>query len=303
MENAVTQRSLFRHKHKKISAASVLVFALLVLYTLFLFMPFYVVLITSFVSDLELNGSLGFIWWPKEGLTLSAYARMFSEDVYMMTGQLSIPSLLIGFINSFWMTVLHTVVALFFGGLAAYSYSKVRFVGKNKIFIAQLATMMIPGACMTIPSYVFYDTLGWTYTFLPLIIPGIFGSATIIFFLRSYFDQISNEYVEAAKIDGLGNLGIYVKVMMPIGLPAFIAQFIFAFVGGYNNYTGPLMYLYGGDPATYTLQLMLSDLRDFYSSVAVQCATAVVALLPLIIIYVFTQKLFIEGIAVGGLKG
>lgn len=290
-------------RRKKLNKAHILIFVLLLLYTVFLFLPFYVVIITSFVSDIELLSSMSFIWWPKEGLSIEAYCRLFAEDVYMASGVLSMPSLLVGFLNSLWTTLFNVLCALFFGGLAAYSYSKVKFAGKNKLFMAQLATMMIPTACMTIPSYVFYDAIGWTYTFLPLIIPGMFGSATMIFFLRSYFDQVSDEYVEAAKIDGLGNFGIYVNVMMPIGIPAFVAQFIFAFVSGYNNYTGPLMYLYGGDPATYTLQIMLSDLRDFYSSEAVQCATAIAALLPLVVVYAFTQKLFIEGIAVGGVKG
>lgn len=287
-------------RRKKIHASKIVIFAILILYTLFLFVPFYVAIITSLTSKQELNSSLSFIWWPENGLTLEAYKYLFTEDPFIyVTGM---PSLLLGFLNTMWMTLLTTLVGLFVSGMAAYAYSKLSFKGRNKLFWIEISTMMIPMAALTMPSFLFYEKIGWTGTTLPLIIPGMFGSATTIFFLKTYFDQISNGFVEAAKIDGLGVFGIYLKILIPLAVPAFVAQFIFAFVGGYNNYMGPLLYLYD-DPNKYTLQLALSELRGFSSSDAVMCATAVVALVPLLILYVFTQKLFIEGIAVGGVKG
>ena len=290
-------------KHKKIRIASIVIFALLILYLLWLFIPFYVVFITSFVSYEEISSTMSFIWFPEHGISFEAYKVIFTEDMYMQNGFLTIPSLLSGFLNSMWISVLHVTCALVFGGMAAYSYSKVDFVGKNVLFMLQLATIMIPMGAFTVISYVFYDLLGWTYTYLPLIIPGMFGGGSMIFFLRSYFDQISSEYVEAAKIDGLSNAGVYLRVMMPLALPAFAAQFIFAFVGSFNNLTGPLLYLYPGNPATYTLQLVLSELSNQYSSSAVLCAVAVVGIVPLVIVYAFTQKFFIEGVTAGGVKG
>ncbi|MDE6398855.1 MAG: carbohydrate ABC transporter permease [Clostridiales bacterium] len=288
---------------KKIKASTIVILAVLIIYALLILIPFYMVTVTSFVGDSELQASSGFIWWPKQGLKIDAYKILFTEDIYVQNGLLSMPSLFVGFLNTLWTTLLVAFCSLFFSGLAAYSYSKVNFVGKNKIFMIELATMMIPMGCMTVPSYVVYDTIGWTYTFLPIIIPGLLGNASMIFFLRSYFDQISKEFVEAAKIDGMGHFGIYLRIMIPIAMPAFIAQFIFAFVSGYNNFAGPLLYLYGGSPATYTLQIMLNDLGGMYSSAAVVCANTVMALLPMIVLYVILQRFFIEGITVGGVKG
>lgn len=289
-------------KHLKIPVSKIIIVALLILYLLWLFVPFYVVFITSFVSDAELQSTMSFVWFPKQ-FVFDAYKTVFTEDMYVQNGFLAISSLIVGFLNSMWISIVQVGCSLVFGGLAAYSYSKVEFIGKNKIFMLQLATMMIPMGSLTVISYVFYDAIGWTHTFLPLIIPGMFGGASMIFFLRSYFDQISSEFVEAAKIDGLGNLGAYFCVMMPIAVPAFAAQFIFAFVGSFNNLAGPLLYLYPGDPATYTLQVVLSEMRDQYSSAAVTSAVALVGIIPLVIVYAFTQKFFIEGIAVGGVKG
>ena len=301
MKNKVGGEKL--HTRKGFKVSTVVIVAVLLIYALIVLIPFYMVTVTSFVGEAELQSTSGFIWWPKMGFTIEAYRIMFSEDIYVQNGLLSIPSLFVGFFNTLWTTLLVSVCSLFFSGLAAYSYSKVNFVGKKKFFMVELATMMIPMSCMTVPSYVVYDALGWTYTFLPIIIPGLLGNASMIFFLRSYFDQISKEFVEAAKIDGMGHLGIYVYVMLPIAMPAFVAQFIFAFVSGYNNFAGPLLYLYGGDPATYTLQIMLSDIGGLYSNAAVVCANTVIALLPMIVLYIFLQKFFIEGITVGGVKG
>ena len=208
------------HTRKGFKVSTAVIVAVLLLYAVTVLIPFYMVIVTSFVSDAELQSTIGFVWWPKAGFTLEAYRIMFTEDVYVQNGLLSIPSLFVGFLNTLWTTLLVAFSSLFFSGLAAYSYSKVDFVGKKKFFMVELATMMIPMSCMTVPSYVVYDALGWTYTFLPIIIPGLLGNASMIFFLRSYFDQISKEFVEAAKIDGMGHLGIYVYVMLPIAMPA-----------------------------------------------------------------------------------
>ncbi len=288
-----------RRKNKKVVALRAVIFAVLLLYTIFLFAPFYVTIITSLTSVEELNSSVSFIWWPKEGITFDSYKTLFTEDPFMYIT--TIPSLILGFINTMWMTLLTVFVSLFVSGLAAYSYSKLRFKGREKLFMLQVATMMIPTAAMTMPSFLFYDYLGWTGTVLPIIIPGLFGGASTIFFLRMYFDQMSNDTIEAAKLDGLGVFSIYVKIMIPLSIPAFVAQFIFSFVGGYNNYMGPLLYLYD-DPNMWTLQLALSELTGVFSSNADKCAAAVIALVPLLIFYACLQKLFIEGISVGAGK-
>ena len=147
--------------------------------------------------------------------------------------------------------------------------------------------------------------IGWTGTVLPLIIPGLFGGMGTVFFLKMYYEGIPDSYIEAARIDGMSTLGAFFVSVQPLALPAFIAQFIFGFVGGYNNYLGPLLYLQG-DPDYITLQLVLSQVTALFpgeGQETVHCAAAVLGMIPLIVIYAFLQKYFIEGIAVGGVKG
>ena len=163
---------------------------------------------------------------------------------------------------------------------------------------------MIPLGAFGIISYIFYSMIGWTGTVLPLIVPGLFGSVGTMFFLRMYFDGVPKQIFEAARIDGLGQFGCFFRMMIPLAVPAFVAQFIFGFVGGYNSYMGPLLYLNGQDEYI-TLQLFLSRVSTVFTGTGmenVHCAAAVLGMLPLIIIYCFSQKLFINGIAVGGGK-
>ena len=120
----------------------------------------------------------------------------------------------------------------------------------------------------------------------------------MIIFLSS-LSSISQSMFEAAKIDGLGSFRIFLRIVLPQTIPAFIAQFIFAFVGGYNNYMGPLLYL-SDNPQNYTLQLVVTELRTFYNQPGQVCASCLIALIPLIIVYIIFQRFFIEGISVGG---
>ena len=152
----------------------------------------------------------------------------------------------------------------------------------------------------------FYSNIGWTgdLGFLPLVIPGMFGGIGTMFFLRLFFDGIPDSLIEAARLDGAGFFQVFFKVMAPLGKPAFISQFIFGFVGGYNSYLGPQLYLQN-QPKFVTLQLYLSQIRSLFPNAGsenIYSAAAILGMLPLIVIYCFVQKYFIEGIAVGGVK-
>ena len=276
----------------------IVLFAICLLYALFLLLPFYVIFVTSITPTLEYGTSSEFIWFPEEA-TFEAYQTIFLDDpMYLTNGQSSI---VVGFLNTLWLTLTTTIVGLFVSGLAAFAYAKLKFRGKNVLFMFMLVTTMIPSAVMTIPSYVFYNAIGWGQGFAALLIPSLFGGAITVFFLRSYMTSIPTETIEAAKIDGLGPFGIYCRIIIPLSVPAFVAQFIFGFVGGYNNYAGPLIYL-SSNPEWYTLQLALYKIQDVFTEPAQLCASALIALLPLLIVYIVFQKFFIEGIAVGGGK-
>lgn len=269
------------------------------LFSLCILIPFYIMLKNSLTSEEENLLSMSFSWFPKMGVTLDAYKTALFSDVLDAYGI----SILRGFFNTLWQTLPTLFIGLFVSGLAAFAYSKLRVPGKDKFFMIMLATMMIPGAVLTMPAYVFYDTIGWSNTVLPIIIPGMFGSATTIFFLRQFFRGIPSDLLDAAKLDGLGFMGMYTKIIIPLSKPAFISQFIFGFIGGYNNYMGPLLYL-NGQPELYPLQMALTLYRSIYGGEpAVVAALTILALVPLLIIYICMQKFFIEGIATSGIKG
>lgn len=270
-----------------------------IFFSLCILIPFYIMLKTSFTSKVESLSSMGFTWIPRQGITLEAYTTALFSDVL----QAYDITIFRGFFNTMWQTLPTLLIGLFVSGLAAFAYAKLEFPGKEKFFFLTLATMMIPGAVLTMPSYIFYDSIGWSNTPLPLLIPGMFGGAATIFFLRQFFRGIPTDLLDAAKMDGLGFMGMYSKIMIPLAKPAFLSQFIFGFIGGYNNYMGPLLYL-NGQPRLYSLQMALTLFRGIYAGEpAVVAAFTTLALLPMLLIYIFMQKYFVEGIAATGVKG
>ena len=277
---------------------SILFYVVMIVFLLFTALPFYVGLITSVTSSQELATSMEFIWWPKQGLDLSSYFTILLDDMFAST---ALPTLVVGFLNTLWIAAISVTGKLFFSGLAAYAYAKLEFKWKNQLFILQLATMMVPTVCMIMPSYMFYNMLGWTDSYLPIIIPGLFGNATMIFFFRGFFEGIPTSLLEAAKMDGVGTFGCYIRIMMPLAIPAFMAQLIFSFLGVYNSYTGPLLYL--TQDYQMTLQLALTQIITSYASNPnIKCAAAVIGLLPMVIIFLTCQKFFLEGLSAGSVK-
>lgn len=277
----------------KKTARLIVVYALLVLYALFILVPFYIIIISSVKRQEETIGA--FTWWPRLGMTLEGYANVFKK----VSSSTSIPE---GFLNTLWIIIPPTCLGLFTSSLAAYAYAKLRFRGKNFMYGCMMATMMVPGIVTLVPSYIIWDYLGITVTapFIPLMIPGMFGAAACVFFMRQFFYGIPNELVEAAQIDGLGFFGIFLRVILPLAVPALLAQGILGFVGGYNDYFAPLIYL---KTDYQTLQIALNVFADRYSGNWPSILAAnVVAILPTVIIYIVAQKYFIEGIATSGLK-
>ena len=288
---------------KKFSLGKILVILALLLYTVFLFFPIVTVLITSFTPTEELAGSIDFIWWP-ENFTLDAYKAIFEHDFYAdLTG---VPGLVLGFINTMWLTLVPLVIGLIVSGFSAYAFSKMDFPFKEQLFKISVIIRSIPLGAFSVISFVFYSAIGWTgeMGFLPLLIPGMLGGLGTVFFLRLFFDGIPNSLIEAATLDGAGFFLCFTKIMFPLAKPAFIAQFIFGFVAGYNSYLAPQLYLQD-QPQFVTLQLYLSQIRSLFPGLGsenIHMAAAILGMLPLVIIYCCLQKYFIEGIAEGGVK-
>ena len=288
---------------KKLSLGRILLFLVLIAYTLFLFFPIVTILITSLIPTEELASSVDFVWWS-ENVSLDAYIAIFEYDSY--TDLVGVPGLLLGFFNTLWMTLIPLVIGLVVSGFSAYAFSKMNFPFKEQLFKFSVIIRSIPLGAFGVISYVFYSVIGWTGEngMLPLIIPGMLGSLGTMFFLRLFFDGIPNSLIEAATLDGAGFFQCFTKIMVPLAKPAFIAQFIFGFVGGYNSYMGPMLYLQNA-PEYVTLQLYLSQIGSLFPTLGSQnihSAAAIMGMLPLIIIYCFLQKYFIEGVTAGSVK-
>lgn len=288
---------------KKLSLGRILLYILLIAYTLFLFFPIITVLITSLIPSEELSTSSDFIWWS-DNVSLDAYITIFEYDSY--TDLVGVPGLLLGLFNTLWMTLIPLVIGLMVSGFSAYAFSKMDFPFKEQLFKISVIIRAVPLGAFAIISYVFYSVIGWTGEngMLPLLIPGMFGGLGMVFFLRLFFDGIPNSLIEAATLDGAGFFQCFTKIMLPLAKPAIIAQFIFGFVGGYNNYMGPLLYLQN-EPQYVTLQLYLSQITTLFPGIGnenIHSAAAILGMLPLIVIYCFLQKYFIEGVSAGSVK-
>jgi len=207
--------------------------------------------------------------------------------------------------NTVVITVLVLLGTLLSSSLAAFGFSRTRFRGRDTLFAVCLSTMMLPGQVTMIPLYMLFASLGWVDTFLPLVVPAFFGSPFYIFLLRQFFLTIPKEYDEAAMLDGAGTLRIYWSIVLPLARPALATVALFAFVGTWNDFFGPLIYLNSPDMATLTLGLNMLK-SQVVGTGATQwnllMAGAVLVMLPNMIVFVLAQKYFVKGIAVGGLK-
>ena len=266
----------------------------LILFAVFVLFPFAIMIISSLKYKEETVGT--FTWWPKMGLTLRGYINALGKVE-------SSTSIIEGFFNTLWIIIPPTVIGLLTSTLSAYAFAKMRFRGKNVMFGLLIATMMVPGIVTLVPSYIIWDYLGVTAyaPFIPLMIPGMFGAAACVFFMRQAIMAIPDSVVEAARIDGIGPFGCFVRIVLPLVKPSLLAQGVLGFVGGYNDYFGPLIYL----KSDYqTLQIAVSVFSDRYSGDWPSILAAnIVAIIPTILIYIFVQRYFIEGITAGGEKG
>ena len=285
---------MIKARRRKELLRKTIIYAGLILFSLFVLFPFAIMLISSFKHKEETIGS--FTWWPEMGFTLDGYKNAF-EKVASST------SIVEGFFNTLWIIIPPTIIGLLVSTLAAYAFAKLRFRGKKVMFGLLIATMMVPGIATLVPSYIIWDYLGVTVDapFVPLMIPGMFGAAACVFFMRQAIFAIPDSVIEASRIDGIGPFGCFVKIVLPLVKPALLSQGVLGFVAGYNDYFGPLIYL----KSDYqTLQIAVSVFSDRYSGDWPSILAAnVVAIIPTVLIYIFVQKYFIEGITAGGEKG
>jgi multiple sugar transport system permease protein len=186
--------------------------------------------------------------------------------------------------------------------IVAYSFARLRAPGKDALFVLVLATMMVPAEVTRVPLYIVFSRLGWVNTFLPLMVPSWFAYPFFVFLLRQFFASIPYDLDDAARIDGASTFGIFWRIIMPLARPALAAVAIFSFVGNWNDFQGPLIYL--SNLEHYTLALGLHMLQGGrYIFIHHVMAISVVIVLPILILYFSAQRYFIQGVTLTGIKG
>jgi len=266
-----------------------LMYAFLIAVSLFMILPFIWMVSTSLKPPDEIFAIPPIIISPNANL--SAY--VYLQEQYNILGIVK---------NTFVIAFSATILRLFFCALGGYGFAKFKFPGEGALFAFLLGTMVIPSAVTLVPVYIIMRDLKWIDTFWPLIIPGA-ANAFGIFFMRQYIMSVSNELMDAARIDGASEFTIFWRIILPIIAPGLTSLGLIFFMGSWNDFIGPLIYL--KSPEHFTLPLIIRSLvgpvgRTVYD---VQMATSVISLIPLLIIFLIFQRRFVEGITAGAIKG
>jgi ABC-type glycerol-3-phosphate transport system permease component len=204
--------------------------------------------------------------------------------------------------NTLTYGILETIGIVIACTLVSYSFARLRWPGRDFFFVLTLASMMIPGTVTMIPVFIMFKHLGWTGTMLPLIVPGFFGSAWNIFLLRQFFMTIPMELSEAAIVDGATHPQILWHLVLPLAKPALATVTLFEFLYCWNDFMGPLIYL--NREELYTLSIGLYAFRERWEiRYDLMMAAATVVTVPIMILFFFAQRTFIEGITLTGIKG
>jgi ABC-type glycerol-3-phosphate transport system permease component len=185
--------------------------------------------------------------------------------------------------------------------LAGYGFSRINWPGREAVFVLVLTTMMLPGQVTMIPLFIIFRNLHWIDTLKPLFVPSMLGAAFYIFLFRQFFLALPSELNDAARIDGCTEFEIYWRIILPLSKPVIATVALFTFLSHWNDFQSPLIYLQSADRYTLSLGLQVFSGRSYMDMTALMAATTLVSL-PAILLFFFTQRTFIQGIALTGLK-
>ncbi len=277
-----------RKRAGKALAGKALTYILLIVLGTLFFIPFLWMIMTSLKGNAEVIKQNFF---PEE-LLFSNYPKALTTMPFLQYTA-----------NTLKITILNMIGTVLSASLVAYAFAKLRWRGRDIWFMIMLATMMLPSQVTQIPLFVLYKKLGWLNTYLPLVVGSFFGGGAFnIFLLRQFFSTLPNELSEAARVDGCSEIGIFGHIVLPLCKPALATIAIFSFMGSWNDFFGPLIYL--TEPKKYTIAL---GLRAFQGYSGVQwnllMAASVVVALPTLILFFCFQNYFVKGITLTGIKG
>jgi len=230
------------------------------------------------------------VWLP-DPITFSNYPEAWAE--------LPFPKF---YANTLFVVTTCIIGSLLSCTIVAYGFSRLRFRGRDILFLVLLSTMMLPSQVTMIPLYMWYAQLGWVDTYRPLTVPSFFGSAFHIFLLRQFFMTIPHELDDAAKIDGCGYLRTLYSIILPLALPAMGVVAIFTFNSHWSEFLGPLIYLQSMEKYTIAIGLRLFQTRENIDMPWLM-AMAVVALIPQVVIFFLAQRQLVQGVVLTGIKG
>lgn len=292
------------NKHRKKVFFDVITYIILIVGALTMLYPFWWMLVAS-VNDSTYN-MYQTVFWPRsvaDGNIFYNYSRVISNFSLTMGGV------------SYWRIVLNTilysvvpvVVGVIVSAAAAFAFAKIDFKGKNIVFFYCMFAIMIPFPALIVVQYCLYSELNWTTNGLAMIIPGCFGSVMTAFFIRQYLYSLPTSIIEAAKIDGAGYWRIFWRFIIPLGMPAIMAQGILSFMGAWNNYLAPEMFIKANSFEWYHMSVALSRLEASVSTnasfnMSQVIAASVLALVPVLILFGIFQKTIIGSIMLTGSK-
>jgi multiple sugar transport system permease protein len=251
--------------------------------------PFLWMIAASFKPLKEIVG--GGMKLISENMTLDNYKYIFGRSSLFPKW----------FLNSFVISLIGTVINIFLNSMAGYALSRLEFPGRNKIYYALLALMMIPGQVLLIPNYLIMQRLGLLDSYSALIIPAAANIGNI-FMMRQYFINFPSDVEEAARIDGLSGYGTFFRICMPLAKPIISTQAVFIFMGFWNEFTKPMLYIKTESKYTLTLGLQTFSSRDAGTMWNQVMAAACITVLPIVIIYLIFNKYFLVGVRMDGEK-
>ncbi len=281
LRGGVTEYGNFKEK-------KIFQYIVLIVVGLFFLFPFVWLVDTSLKDDVQI-----FTYPPKwipDPVMFSNYADALTQIPFMHY---------VG--NTVRIVVLAVLGNVISAPIVGYAFAKLHWKGRDKVFILVLATMMLPFQVTMIPLYSMYVKIGWINSIAPLVVPDFFGKAFFIFLMRQFFLTIPEEISQAARIDGASEFRIFWNIILPLAKPAVVTVALFAFIWSWTDFLGPLIYL--TDNSKWTISIGLSQFTTSHGlDWKLLMAGSTMFMLPMIVIFFFMQKVFIEGITTSGLK-
>ncbi|MFH1880096.1 MAG: carbohydrate ABC transporter permease [Bacillota bacterium] len=276
-------------KNRRRQISRVLTMVLMIILSGVFIFPFFWLVRGSFMRSIEIF-TMPMKWLP-DRLMVENYVQALTKIPFLTY-----------FKNTAIIVTFNVIGCVLSSSFAAFGFSRIRFRGRNFWFAVMMSTMMIPDISLLIPQFIGWKTLGAYDTFYPLIVPAFFSKALFVFLIRQFFSTIPKAYDEAAFIDGANYMTIYARIMLPLSKPVLATIGVFTFMFQWNDFFGPLIYLSSSDKYTLSLGLQ-SFLGQYTSQWNLLMAASSLIILPMILLFFFAQRFFIEGIAFTGLKG